>query len=223
MRWWGRLIRWAFERFYRQGAWTYDGVAWLVSQGHWVRWILAVRSHLAGAVLELGCGTGHLQAALPCAGVWLHAGLDLSPDMLRISKRRLRRLGRPLRLLRARGQQLPFPAASFDRVVATFPAEYILSPQTLREVWRVLRPGGQLLIVDLGQLPAGLYRALVELLYRLVFGRGATLQSPTSGSPQQLIDARLPPLQAAGFVLSERWKAVDASSVQILIAEKRDA
>ncbi|NJP04278.1 MAG: hypothetical protein HC837_00930 [Chloroflexaceae bacterium] len=32
------FIRWAFDRFYRECAWTYDTVAWLVSWGYWQRW-----------------------------------------------------------------------------------------------------------------------------------------------------------------------------------------
>ncbi len=55
----GRFLRWAFGRFYREFAWTYDLVAAIVSRGHWRHWIVAAVPWLQGdAVLELGSGTG---------------------------------------------------------------------------------------------------------------------------------------------------------------------
>jgi ubiquinone/menaquinone biosynthesis C-methylase UbiE len=210
--WQSRLVRWAFDRFYNEGAWTYDVVAALISRGHWARWILAVLPQLRGRVLELGCGTGWLQVALaadPAAG---HVGLDLSPAMLRLPRRRLRRQRRGGLLVRSRGQQLPFSGASFDTVVATFPADYILHPATLAEARRVLRRQGRLIIVDAGDLPPGLYRHLVELLYQLVFGRSA---SAPPGAP--VVDLRVELLRAAGFQTSALWLRVGASRVQLLI------
>ena len=105
-RWWISLVRWGFQRFYNEGAWTYDIVAALVSRGYWSGWILAVLPHLRGRVLELGCGTGHLQAALADEQGRAHVGLDLSPAMLRLTRRRLRRRGALTPLVRARGQAL---------------------------------------------------------------------------------------------------------------------
>ncbi|NTV64514.1 MAG: hypothetical protein HGA65_13385, partial [Oscillochloris sp.] len=50
------LVRWAFERLYREFAWTYDMVAVAVSGGLWRRWGLAALPYVRGRVLELGFG-----------------------------------------------------------------------------------------------------------------------------------------------------------------------
>ena len=51
------------------------------------------------------------------------------------------------RLTRGLAQHLPFADASFDTVVATFPAEYITDPQTLSEVRRCLSDGGRFIVL----------------------------------------------------------------------------
>ncbi|GIV95575.1 MAG: type 11 methyltransferase [Herpetosiphonaceae bacterium] len=209
-----KLVRWAFARFYSEGAWTYDAVAALISRGYWARWIQAVRPYLHGRVLELGCGTGYLQAALASDRQRYHVGLDLSRQMLQLTRRRTARAGQEGLLVRARAQQLPFHSASFDSIVATFPAEYIVDSATLEEVRRALGPGGRLLILDAGQLPPGFSRRLVNLVYALVFGRRAALPAslPTP-------DPRFELLHSAGFRVDERWERVRESRVQVLVAE----
>src|SRR5689334_21785273 len=80
------LVRWAFARFYREFAWTYDTVAAAVSGGRWSAWGQAVLPELRGRVLELGCGTGNLQQARARGGQ-LITGLDASSQMLAITRR----------------------------------------------------------------------------------------------------------------------------------------
>ena len=200
-----RLVQWGFERLYHELAWSYDLVAAAVSRGYWRHWIAAVLPYLqGGGVLEVGCGTGYLQLAL--AGTPIpHIGYDASREMLRQAARRLRRAGYEPWLLRGRAQALPFPAASFTDVVATFPAPYILRPATLVEIRRVLQDGGQLLIVDGGQLEdGGLYKAAVDVAVR------ATLQGEAE-------DRYGRALLAAGFSVERRRVVVGQSSVEIII------
>src|SRR5581483_7415360 len=84
-----RAIRWCFARFYREFAWTYDAVAAAVSGGRWPDWGRAALPYLRGRVLELGCGTGNLQRALAqYPGVGWPIGLDASPQMLAITRRK---------------------------------------------------------------------------------------------------------------------------------------
>ena len=71
-------------------------------------------------------------------------GLDESPQMVRQAGRRLRRLGQAVKLTRGMAMHLPFLEDTFESVVAIFPAEFIFEAQTLREIWRVLVPGGRL-------------------------------------------------------------------------------
>lgn len=204
--WYRALVRRAFHHFYRELAWTYDAVAWLVSGGLWFRWARAAIPELRGRALELGFGTGHLQLTLAARPATF--GLDASPQMAAIAAARLRRHGHAPRLANGVAQRLPFPAAAFDSVVATFPAEYILDPGAHAEIRRVLAPGGRLVIVPLAQLDPGPYTRLVDLAYRL------TLQTPAGrGAPAEPAMAGL---QIAGITMEQRWVRVGPSRALIL-------
>ena len=209
-----KLVRWAFARFYREFAWTYDTVAAAVSGGRWFAWGRAALPHLRGEVLELGCGTGQLQRALAAqAGVARPIGVDASPQMLAIAKNRLARDDLPLRLVRAFAQALPFPARSFDSVVAIFPTEYIVERATLAEVRRVLRPGGRLVIVLAATFAEdGAYQRAVDLLYRL------TLQRSPRAAPAAEPSAAARRLAEQGFAVAERWEPSAGSQVHLILA-----
>jgi len=134
-----RLYGWLTTRLYHEFAWAYELVAWLVSLGRWSAWRRSVLRYVAGRrVLELGCGTGALLLEMSRCGLDA-VGLDLSPAMLRLAARRARRSTGNIALVRADGRALPFSDGSFDSVVATFPAGYILDSTTLQEVARILR------------------------------------------------------------------------------------
>ena len=202
-----RLVRRIFHHFYHEFAWTYDLVAWVVSAGLWVRWTLAALPRLRGRTLELGFGPGHLQLALaPRPGI---AGLDASPQMGSIAARRLRRAGYQPRLACGIAQALPFADATFDTVVATFPAEYILDPRSHAEIRRVLAPHGRLIVIPWAQLNPGIYARLAALAYRL------TLRSaPGQRDPHR--DAEVSHLQLNGLKLEATWVVVGASRVMLL-------
>jgi len=164
-------MRRILNHLYHSAAWAYDGVAMLVSLGHWFSWIDSVLPHVVGPrVLEIGFGTGHLLRSLAEAGE-LHAfGVDESRQMAALARQRSRQAGIGLSAL-ARGlaQRLPFPAERFDSVISTFPSEYAWAPEALREIYRVLKPGGKLVILPaawlatsrgLGRLAAGIFKAI---------------------------------------------------------------
>ena len=161
-----RFLRWLTHRLYNELAWAYDPVAWLVSLGRWAQWRRLALAHLPGRVLELGFGTGELLLEMRRRGI-AAVGLELSPAMHRVTARKLRCRGLSAPRVRADAQAMPFADASFDAVVATFPAEYILRPEVMAEARRVLRPGLPLVV-------AGLYvesdSPLLRLLAWLVSG-----------------------------------------------------
>lgn len=118
----------------------------------WRRYTEAVLPWLprTGAVLEIGPGPGILLSQL--AGRYpLAVGLDLSAAMIQEAQRRLRQAHRPTRLVRGDATRLPFSAGSFDAVTLTFALSAIPDGlRAIREMARLLRPGGMLVLVDAG-------------------------------------------------------------------------
>jgi ubiquinone/menaquinone biosynthesis C-methylase UbiE len=149
------FLTWFFKLLYTRLAWTYDLVSFTVSLGHWNQWVRSVIQLTNGEpILELGHGPGHLQTALLSAG-FRPFGMDLSAQMGRTARQQILKMqltqgissSNPLRLARAQAQSLPFLANSFQTILATFPTPYIVHPDTVREIQRVLLPGGRAVIL----------------------------------------------------------------------------
>src|SRR5205823_10765522 len=106
-----------------------------------------VCSRASGETLEVAVGTG-LNLPFYPAKVRL-TGVDLSPAMLDLARGRAAEVGREIDLREADAQALPFPDASFDTVVCTLSLCTVPDERVaIGEMWRVLRPGGQLLLLD---------------------------------------------------------------------------
>ena len=106
---------------------------------------LLARAH--GAVLEVGVGTGRNLDVYPPDTVV--TGIDVSAKMLARARQRADHLGGPFRFEQAAVQQLPFADATFDTVVATCVFCSVADPVAgLREAARVVRPGGQVLLLE---------------------------------------------------------------------------
>ncbi|MDY7076913.1 MAG: class I SAM-dependent methyltransferase [Chloroflexota bacterium] len=137
--WLARLYVWATYRLYYELAWAYDLVSWLVSLGHWAGWRRMALDHVTGhRILEVGFGTGELLIEMARRGLHVY-GLEYSPAMQKITARKMRR--KRISAPRVHGvvQKTPFVNESFDSIISTFPAGYILDPVTLREAARLLR------------------------------------------------------------------------------------
>ena len=149
---WPALVRWSFWLLYNRLSWTYDWVSQAVSLGQWRQWQRAALPELRGVqVLELASGTGSMLLDLAEKG-FEPVGLDLSPWMVDLAQRKLAARGKAAGLVRGRAQQLPFDAHSFDSVLCTFPTAFILEPGVMREIARVLRPGGRLVVVIMARV-----------------------------------------------------------------------
>ncbi|GAB6876659.1 class I SAM-dependent methyltransferase [Thermaerobacter litoralis] len=106
-------------------------------------WRRRVVAGAAGQVLEVGVGTGLNLPFYRLAQVERLVGLEPDPHMGRRAAARARRLGIALELVAAPAEAMPFADASFDTVVATHVFCSVQDPdRALREVFRVLRPGG---------------------------------------------------------------------------------
>ena len=115
----------------------------------WVdNWLQTYEGPTSGA-LDVGCGPGHLSFRL--AQRFEHvAAVDPSASMLRTLSEAAAQRRMPIATQIARAEALPFAAASFDLVATRYSAHHWLDvPRALQEMRRVLRPGGQLLILDL--------------------------------------------------------------------------
>ena len=109
-------------------------------------------------VLEIGCGTGNVtvraKRAAPGATV---VGSDPDPLALARAQRKAHGLS-GIRFERAYAQELPFADGEFDRVLSSMMLHHLddeVKAAALAEVYRVLRPGGALHIVDIGGHTAG--------------------------------------------------------------------
>lgn len=202
------FLRFFLQLLYHQFAWMYDWVAAFVSIGLWRDWVLAVLPYLDGpAVLEFGHGPGHLQSALMEKGLRAF-GLDASPQMGHLARRRLQRKGFPARLVRARAQALPLASGSFDQLVATFPTEYITDSETLREACRVLQPGGRLVVLPAAWITGRRWmERFAAGLFRI------TKQAPMNFP---LVDL----LERTGFQVQVEWKELRSSTLVLIQAKK---
>lgn len=135
----------------------YDLMAWLFMLGRersfrektlelaWVR--------TGEAVLDVGCGTGTLALAAkvrvgPRGEVH---GVDASPEMIARAERKARRADAHVEFRVGLIESLPFADASFDVVLSTLMLHHLPGPtraRGMREIRRVLKPGGRVLAVD---------------------------------------------------------------------------
>jgi ubiquinone/menaquinone biosynthesis C-methylase UbiE len=107
-----------------------------------------------GRVLEVGMGTGRNLPFYDRSLVTALVGVDPALQMHRLARQRSRTAGIAVELMALSAEQLPTPDASFDTVVCTYTLCSIPdAAQALREMRRVLVPGGKLLFCEHGRAP----------------------------------------------------------------------
>ncbi len=107
-------------------------------------------------MLDVATGTGLVAERLLAAGHRV-TGLDQSPDMLEVARRRF---GGRVELVEASATDIPFPDASFDHLTFTYLLRYVDDPgATLTELARVVRPGGTIASLEFF-VPRGVWRPL---------------------------------------------------------------
>lgn len=156
----------------------------------------------ARRVLDVGCGTGAL--AVAAAARWPQAEVDatdISAGMLGVAARTVAAAGEAgsrVRLTRAPADRLPFPAAAFDLVLSAFVLQLVPSrPRALREMRRVLAPGGRLAYVSwLGDDPP----FAADAAWDEVLAAAGVEREPSGGNDEVASpDAAAAQLRAAGL------------------------
>ena len=163
---------------------TYDRYANLLSFGQDPRWRRFMVSRVPGHarhVLDGATGTAavaiDLARAAPGRTV---VGIDQSPEMLAVGRRRVRDAGldSQVELHEGRAEALPFDDETFDAVTFTYLLRYVDDPAaTLRELTRVVRPGGTVAMLEFA-VPRAAWRPLWEVYVRLGLPTAGGLVSP---------------------------------------------
>lgn len=133
--------------------------------------ITSLQKYNPQTILDLATGTGELaiEAARQLKPQQI-TGIDISSSMLRLGKEKINKKGLTeiIRLQEADSEALPFSDNSFDAVMVAFGVRNFENLQVgLREMYRVLKPGGIALILELS-IPE---RPLIRRLYNLYFSR----------------------------------------------------
>lgn len=167
-------------------------------------------------VVDIGCGPGKLVRALgtrvgPRGSA---VGVDPSASAVAYNSRRDRRPNH--RYIQAPAQELPFPDATFDVVTCTFVMHHIPEPHreaALGEMWRVLRPGGRLLLAD----------AHPTRWMRMLFTRGGHRHGDAA-DPFDAVDIRryTPALRALGHTEPEYTRSRHMTGISMVTKPAQD-
>lgn len=180
-------------------------------------------------ILDLACGTGDLMAELLRIGREKVVGADILPEMLARVGPKIAPFAHRSSLVVTDGERLPLLAGSFDAVTIAFGIRNFADPWAgLREIQRVLRPGGRAVILEFS-LPKfaplrlaylGYFRGLLPLVGRVVSGDArAYSYLPESVLRWPSPDEFAARIRGAGFS-SVRAIPLSAGIVHLHVAEK---
>jgi demethylmenaquinone methyltransferase / 2-methoxy-6-polyprenyl-1,4-benzoquinol methylase len=132
------------------------------------RAVALARPEPGDRALDMCCGTGDLARALARRGVKV-VGLDFSPAMLQFARAKAEKAGLALAFVCGDAQQLPFPDNSFEIVTVGYGLRNLAVWETgLREMARVARPGGRLVVLEFGKPQSAVWRGLYFAYLRLL-------------------------------------------------------
>ncbi|ODU65361.1 MAG: bifunctional demethylmenaquinone methyltransferase/2-methoxy-6-polyprenyl-1,4-benzoquinol methylase [Micrococcales bacterium 70-64] len=137
----------------------YDRTNTVLSAGNAVLWrmamVRAVAPQQGERILDVAAGTGTSSAALARSGAEVIA-LDFSAGMVAEGRRKHKKI----EFIEGDAERLPFPDNQFDAVTISFGLRNVNDPkQALAEMFRVLKPGGRLVVCEFSKPPIAIFRA----------------------------------------------------------------
>ena len=143
-------------KYYKKQSGFYDITrpVFLFGRGEIVRWI--GETEASSTLLEIGCGTGHILKSLSRSTDCKLTGIDLSPEMLAIAKRKL-----PLEINLHQADLADFnPDEKFDAVLLSyvFTLDFAKNEEHIKKVKQLLKPDGRIYVVDFHKYGSALYK-----------------------------------------------------------------
>jgi ubiquinone/menaquinone biosynthesis C-methylase UbiE len=154
-------------------------------------------------VLDVGCGTGDLtlEAKKLAGSTGEVHGTDASPNMIEQARQKTARTGIDVTFQVGLVEDIDFPENQFDVVLSSLMMHHLpdgLKQEGLAEIYRVLKPGGRLLIVDMQSTIGGTFAQRLSDFMITVHGGHTTMQDN--------VTKQISFVEAAGFSIAETEK-----------------
>ncbi len=153
----------------------YDFLNHFLSMGIDIRWrrrvVNLAQERKPAGILDVATGTADLAIALAACHPERICGLDISDKMLAIGREKIRKksLDQLISLQTGDSESLPFDSNTFDLATAAFGVRNFENlQQGIREMYRVLKPGGQIIILEFSRVRNPLLRALYHAYFRII-------------------------------------------------------
>jgi demethylmenaquinone methyltransferase/2-methoxy-6-polyprenyl-1,4-benzoquinol methylase len=203
----------------------YDRVGAALSFGQDPRWraamVATVRATPGQRVLDVATGTGLVAQALVRRYAVEVVGVDQSPQMLAAARARLAAspaLAARITLREGRAEELPFADGEFDHLTFTYLLRYVEDPAaTLRELARVVAPGGRIASLEFGEPAGEPWHALWSVYTRVGLPLAGRAVSRDWAQVGRFLATSIPDFYAAHPLEALRgdWEAAGISGVQM--------
>lgn len=168
-------------------------------------------------VLDVACGTGDLSLVLAEAGRARVVGLDFCRPMLELARRKADEGSRPIPFVEGDALRLPFADETFDAATIAFGLRNLAGvADGLRELRRILKPGGRLAVLEFSSPVVPGFRALFRFYFTRVLPRIGGLVSGSRGAYEYLPDSvtRFPDQKRlAELMRAEGFEGVEYSNL----------
>lgn len=203
----------------------YDKVGAALSFGQDPRWrramVEAVQADPGERVLDVATGTGLVAQALVRRWGCQVVGVDQSPQMLDRARRRIGNdsaLGHRVALVQGEAEELPFADGEFDHLTFTYLLRYVEDPAaTMRELARVVKPGGRIASLEFGIPTSRSLRALWSVYTRFGLPGLGRLVSAEWAYTGRFLARSIPDFYARYPVerVVEMWQAAGVAEVTV--------